>query len=304
MLDIDPRLDARLRAFYEHIEEQAPSRDLAAFQGPLTRPRRRTFPVLAGVAVVAAAVGLFVTQLSSNHTAPAGRSSGPGLTLPSAARLTAGLPSISHTVIRVTHGRGSFSLPTFTPEGMVFIVWSCAGSGPISVQSTNQLIRMFGDACEAPAANAINGEITVPPSPPIDGKPLSLQIVAPSSTIWEIVVADSGPVPPLPTLGGTSLPTGAHVLVASTYGTGTTGLLTFVPKGQYYVQYACTGSGTIDFSTSDGSRNWTSQNCANGTVETQEGVKAPSTQLINLTVEAAQRTLWEVVVYELPGPKT
>jgi hypothetical protein len=84
----------------------------------------------------------------------------------------------------------------------------------------------------------------------------------------------------------------------------TKGLLTFVPKDRYYVQYACTGSGVIDFSTSDGSRNWTSQNCANGTVGTQVGVKAASTQLINMTVEAAPRTLWEVVVYELPAPKT
>jgi len=87
-------------------------------------------------------------------------------------------------------------------------------------------------------------------------------------------------------------------------GTGTSGLQSFVPTGPYYVQYACTGSGTIDFSTSDGAPNWVSQNCANGAVRTQVGAKPTSGGLINLTVEAAPKTLWEVVIYELAAPRT
>jgi hypothetical protein len=140
--------------------------------------------------------------------------------------------------------------------------------------------------------------------PAIDGKPLLLTITAGPSTVWEVVVADSRPVAPLPPLGGTTRPAGAHVLVTSPDGTGTSGLQTFVPTGPYYVQYACTGTGTIDFSTSDGARNWVSQNCANGAIRTQVGAKPTSGGLINLTVEAAPKTLLEVVIYELAGART
>ena len=34
MIDIDSRLDARLRSFYEHIEEQRPSRGFESFEAP------------------------------------------------------------------------------------------------------------------------------------------------------------------------------------------------------------------------------------------------------------------------------
>jgi hypothetical protein len=86
-------------------------------------------------------------------------------------------------------------------------------------------------------------------------------------------------------------------------GTGTSELQTFAPTGAYYVQYACTSTGTIDFSTSDGAH-WVSQHCANGVVRTQVGAKPASSGLVNLTVEAAPKTLWEVVIYVLPTPGT
>jgi hypothetical protein len=79
---------------------------------------------------------------------------------------------------------------------------------------------------------------------------------------------------------------------------------TFVPTGAYYVRYACAGTGTIDFATSDGARNWVSQNCANGAVRAQVGAKPTSGGVINLAVEAAPKTLWEVVIYELAAPRT
>jgi hypothetical protein len=312
MVDIDSRLDARLRSFYEYIEQQSPPRKAAAFETPLGHARRRSLNLLAGVAGIAvfvAGVSVFAAELSSHHGAkpptPAGPTSGAGRLLPSASQLTAGLPSISHTVIQVTRGSGSATLPTFTPEGMIFIQWSCAGSGPFSLQSTNHLVAMSAGACDDGATSgAINGEATVPPNPPIDGKPLSLKISAGPSTVWEIVIADSGPVLPLSALGGTSLPAGARILVPATYGTGTSGVETFVPKGPFSVQYACTGSGTIDFSTSDGSSHWVSENCANGAVGTEESVNPTSTGLINLTVKIAPpKTLWEVVIYEMAGPK-
>ncbi len=64
---------------------------------------------------------------------------------------------------------------------------------------------------------------TVPLSytPAIDGKPLSLEIIAGPSVAWEVAVADSGPVVPLRALTAATRPAGAHVIVAMTYGVGT-----------------------------------------------------------------------------------
>jgi hypothetical protein len=101
-----------------------------------------------------------------------------------------------------------------------------------------------------------------------------------------------------------TLPKGAHVLVGATYGTGTSGLGTFVPTGRYYVQYACTGTGIIDFSTSDEIKQWVSHGCANGAVGTEQSAIPASPGLMNLTVDAAPRELWEVMIYDLPAPRT
>jgi hypothetical protein len=309
MLDVDSRLDSRLRSFYEHIEQQSPRHDIAAAVAPLGHHRRRTLNLLAGVAgvaLVAAGVAAFAAELSSHHNVkpptPAVRPSSLWHLLPSASELTGGLPSVSHTVIGFTRGSGSASLPIFRPEGIVFIKLSCAGSGPFALRS-NRTVGVFTDTCAGSNGGGVTGD-AIPVYAGLDGKPLILTISASPSTVWEVVVADSGPVPPLPNLGATTRPAGAHVLVTLTNATGTSGLETFVPTGSYYVQYACTGSGTIDFSTSDGARNWVSQDCGNGVVRTQVGAKPPSGSLINLTVEAAPRTLWEVVIYELPSPKT
>jgi hypothetical protein len=148
-------------------------------------------------------------------------------------------------------------------------------------------------------------------TPAIHGKPLSLEIIAGTSVAWEVAVADSGPVPPLPSLGASTRPAGVRVVFPTTYGVGKSSLATFSPTGPYYVQYACTGTGTVDIatsavdiSTSAGSTNWVSHNCANGAVWTQMAAKPTSSGPIDLTVEVAPRTLWEAVIYELPSPKS
>ncbi len=147
MLDLEPRLDSRLRSFYEHIEGQTPPRGVTSFEAPLRHTRRGTLNLVAaaaGVAVVAAGLSVFGAELAGHHNAkppaPAGRPSNPFRLLPPAAQITAGLPSVSHTVIQFRRGIGSASLPTFTPEGIVFIVSSCAGTGSFSVHSTNNLV--------------------------------------------------------------------------------------------------------------------------------------------------------------------
>jgi hypothetical protein len=309
MLDLDPRLETRLRSFYEHIEQQSPPGDIAAVEAKLVRRRRRTFPLLAGVAgvaVVAAGVGLFVTELSGHHAvkppAPAAHSPGQRASLPSASQLTLAIPSISHTVIGVTHGHGTETLPTFTPQGMIFIELSCAGSTGFNLYSPNHAVGLSG-GCDGSPSPSLAG-VVVPAYAAVTGRPLTLTMTADPSTMWEIVVADGGPVPPLPTFGRSSLPAGAHVLVPATYGVGTTQVETFVPSGPYFVEYACAGSGTINFTTFDGPANWVSAECAHGAVGIQESAK-PASGPINFTVETTPpRTLWEVVIFEVPAPKS
>lgn len=309
MIDVDSRLDARLRSFYEHIEEQPPSRGFESFDAPRRSPNRRTLnrvAGIAGVAVVAAGVSVFAAQLAIHHNAkPPAPATGPAL--PTDAQLTLGLPSISHTVIKVTRGHGSASLPTFTPQGIIFIQTACVGSGSFSVISLDHNVGMGAEGCDA---GAIGGE-TVPADASIDGKPMILEISAEPSTVWEIVVADSGPVAPLPMLGASTIPAGAHILVSATTGTGTSEVgETFNPTGPFFVQYACTGTGTIDFSTPIGSEHWTTADCANGAMGTEES-SAPASSTApgpytgpDLTVEAAPKSFWEVQIYDLPGAKT
>lgn len=306
MIEIDPRLDARLRSFYEQIEEQRPSRGFESFEAPSRRPHRRTLHLVAGVAgvaIVAAGVSVFGTQLAGRHgvkpPTPVTRSA-----LPSDSQLTFGLPSISHTVIEVTRGHGSASLPTFTPQGIIFIQTACVGSGSFSVKSLDRQVGMGADGCDD---GSIAGE-TVPADSSIDGKPMTLEISAEPSTEWAIVVADSGTVPPLPVLGASTIPAGAHIIVAATTGTGTSGVgATFNPTGPFFVQYACTGTGTIDFSTPVGSEHWTIAPCASGVVGTEESSEPASTTAPGpypgpeLTVETAPKTFWEVQIYDIPG---
>ncbi len=74
MIDIDSRLDARLRAFYEHIEEQRPSRvtDFTATSRPKARGLNLVLVSAALAAVTVAVVG-FAIELRAhlNPTAPA-----------------------------------------------------------------------------------------------------------------------------------------------------------------------------------------------------------------------------------------
>jgi hypothetical protein len=303
MIDIDPRLDGRLRSFYETIESGRPRRELESFGVlPQQRPHRRTLNFVAGIAgaaIVAAGVGVFATELAGRHNVkPPASASRPAL--PTNADLTLGLPSISHTEIQTIHGRGAGSLPVFTPQGIVFIQSACNGSGTFSLNSPGDVVGMTADSCDG---GVING-VSIPASAAIDGKPLSLKISAAPSTVWEIVVADTGPVAPLPMLGPSTIPSGARILVPATPGVGTTGVQTFLPTGPFYVEYACTGTGSIDFSLGVGVAHFESAPCANGTIGV-EGITRPTFEgPTNLTVETPPHSFWEIQVYELPETTT
>jgi hypothetical protein len=303
MIDIDSRLDARLQSFYERIEEQRPPRGFETFEAPRNNPRRRALNVVAGtagIAVVAVGIGLFAAELARHHNVKpptaAVRS-----TLPTKAQLTLGLPSISRTVIGLTHGHGSASLPMFTPEGIVFVQEACNGSGSLSVSSLDHKVDITADSCDGSGI----GGFSMPVEAGIDGRPITLEVSAAPSVAWEIVVADSGPAAPLPLLGPGTIPAGAHVLVPATTGTGTSGIESFTPTGPYFIQYTCTGTETIDFSTpfTNQTGPFVRAPCANGAVGTEESPKPRSQEVINLTVETPPHNYWEVQVYELPVAK-
>jgi hypothetical protein len=310
MLEIDPGLDSKLRTLYEHIEAQGASHALAGFEAPRTRPRRRTLNLIAavvGVAVLAAAIVVFATELASRqpeHPAPAASPSAAFEGLPKPTALTAELPAISHVAIPVTRGVGSVSLPTFTPTGLVFITWSCTGSGPFGILSTDQVVSSYLSNCASGGNDdAIAG--IVPTNPALyTGEPLSLRVTAGASVAWEIVVAELDTTTPLPALGGASLPAGAHILITAGDGTGTRELGAIAPTVQFYVRYACTGTGTIDFTSTGGTGPWARESCANGVVGTQVSAKPSVSGPVNVTVEAAPTALWEVLIYEVTGPTT
>jgi len=310
MIDIDPRLDSELRGLYEHIEAESSSHALPGFEVPGTTPRRRILSLIAAVAsvaVVAAGVTVFATELHSRTVkppAPAGSPSAAPPGLVSAAELTAGLPAVSHIVIPVLRGSGSASLPTFTPTGMLFITWDCAGSGSFALSSTTPSVGATGNQC---VGSGTQGDFVSQVSPidgksAIDGKQLSLRITADPSVNWEIAVAESGPGVPLPWLGSV-VKSGLWwpLLVAPTYGFGTSELETFTPTAPFEVAYACTGTGTIEFSSPDGSVPSTRETCRNGWSGQQTFPTPTFSGPVHLAINAPPTTLWEVMIFEVHG---
>ncbi len=310
MVDIDPGLDSKLRGLYEHIEAQAPPRPLPGFAPPPAPARRRALNLMAavvGIAVVVAGVALFATEVAhrgAKPPAPAISPSALARDLPKPSQLMSQLPAISHTVVAITYGRGSATLPTFTPKGMIFIEYACSGNGPFAILSTSHQVGSSATCSTGPASFSVLGTI-VPETPAIDGTPLTLQINAGPSIMWEIVVSDIGSSTPLPALGAGSIPAGARIVVPATFGVGTSELETFTPTGPYYVTYACTGNGTIDFTSSDDSGHWVREDCGNGaTLNSEVSAKPPENGPIDVTVVTAPKTLWEVLIYEVAGPKS
>jgi hypothetical protein len=129
MIEIDPRLESKLRSKYERIEaEDAPPR-LMTFDPEADRSRRRTLNLVAGavgLAVIAAGVAVFAAELHGRYdaVAPAGRSTPASTPRPSPAVV----PGSSMTVlIPVTYGTGTETLPTITvvPNKILWVEIGC-----------------------------------------------------------------------------------------------------------------------------------------------------------------------------------
>jgi hypothetical protein len=128
MLDIEPELDRKLRALYDDIETQDPPASLALFTVPSVRPRRKVLSrlvAIAAVAALAAAIGLFATELNAHRattsptptTQPASTPSPvptPARTFsPGVAALTAG----THAALVVASGNTYPEFTVVVPKG-------------------------------------------------------------------------------------------------------------------------------------------------------------------------------------------
>jgi len=249
MLDIDPGLDSKLRAFFEHIEASGPPSGLTDIDIGAPHRASRPFNLFAGLAaaaVVAASVVVFAVELRGHHTpapGPAVTSSPP----PSASSLkkmpllgSGGVPTAAHVVIPVTHGQGSVQLQTFVPQGTLYIQFDCAGPGPFTIASTN---RVFGNDL-AQCSSSLGVSTFVVESPKLyDDKPLTFEITADRSMTWEVFVAQSRPL-----LRPFSVLADERVLVPVTYGTGSAILPTFAvgPDEWLNIREACNSGGVAN----------------------------------------------------------
>jgi WD40-like Beta Propeller Repeat len=232
MLDIEPELDRKLRALYDHIETQDPPASLAPIMTPAFRSGRKVLGRLVGVAAIAAIAGiaLFAAELHAHRLStpptpithpvsppsPAASPSpvwspsplpspNPQLALPSLPNPTL-LPVTVRVLVPETQGVGDASV-TIVPEGELFIQYACVsgGGGVVVVLPTNPptLGPEVRPRC-SPSAAAATVVGTALPEYPNEvlkvgtlGKPLTLSISAGSSTTWEIFIAESAPpVPP------------------------------------------------------------------------------------------------------------
>lgn len=254
MVDVDPGLDTKLRAFFEHIEASAPPSDLTDFDVAVQDRPRRMLNLFAGVgaaALVAASVTVFALELRSHDKAPGPAATSAPPSASASSPLTselkkmpvlgdAGVPASAHVVIPVTTGHGSLQLETFVPQGTLYVQFDCIGRGPFKIASTNHVVG--NDLLQCSSSFDVT-TMTVGSPKIYDNKPLTFQVTADASMAWEVYIAQSRP--PLPVL---TVEPDQRVLVPVTYGTGSITLPTFtVGPGEWLdVRAACNSGSSAD----------------------------------------------------------
>jgi hypothetical protein len=318
MLDIDPGLDTKLRAFFEQVEASAPPSGLTDIKVVMPDRRRRTLNLIAGVAaaaLVAASVTVLALELRSHDKAsptPAGTSapSPASSRSPFTSQLKempllggAGVPASAHVVIPLTRGHGSVQLQTFVPQGTLYLQFDCAGPGPFKLISTNHVVGQSLLQC----SSSIGATTMTVGSPKLyDDKPLTLQVTADGSMVWEVYISESRP--PLPVL--TVLPD-QRVLVSVTYGTGSITLPTFSvgPDEWLDVRDACNSGSSADtleivgnmFTFGDDKQFQCSNPTGSGVGGFGSGPPGSGgSGPISLQVKAEPSISWEIVIIEGP----
>jgi hypothetical protein len=316
MIDVDPGLDAKLRAFFDHIEAASMPPELTNIEaGAPNRPRVafNLFASLSAAAVVAAGVAVFAIELHAHehpNPAPAVTSAPSPSILPSASQLkpmpvlgSEGVPESTHFVIPVTQGQGSTQMREFVPQGTLYIQFDCAGPGSFEIASSNRVIDNVLHQCSTSF-----GVTTLRVGAPAlyDDKPLTLRVTANHSMAWEIYVAESRP--PLPAF---TVRADQTVLIPVSYGTGPTTLPTFkVATDEWLnVTVACnsgSAADTVDLQSSNTYFSAVSQShCSdpfgsNGQFGTA-AIEGAASGSISVHVAADPSISWEILITEGPA---
>jgi hypothetical protein len=320
MVDSDPGLDSKLRAFFEQIEASAPPSGLTDIDvAPRDRPRRmlNMFAAVAAAAVVAASVAVFALVLRSRDQAspaPAVTSAPPSASSsssPLASQLkkmpllgNAGVPASAHVVIPVITGRGSEQLRTFVPQGTLYVQFDCIGPGPFKIASTNHVI---GNGLLQCSGSFDVTTMTVGSPKIYDNKPLTFQVTADPSMSWEVFVAQSRA--PLPQFTVTP---DEQVLVPVTYGNGPITLPTFSvpPDETLNVESACNSGSSADTLEMVGNGSFgddvqyqcTDPGGVAGSGGFGSGPVGTSSGPITVHVKADPSIGWEILITAGPGP--
>jgi hypothetical protein len=318
MVEIDPGLDTRLRAFFDHIEASAPPSYLTDIDVAIQDRPRRVFNLFAGIAaaaLVAASVTVFALELRSHDKAP-----GPAVpSAPSASSSEspftsqlkkmpvlgeAGIPASAHVVVPLTRGRGSALLQTFVPQGTLYYQFDCAGPGAFKIISTNHVV---GNGLLQCSSSLGVTTVTVGSPKVYDNKPLTFTVTADPSMAWEVLVAQSRV--PLPRF--TVLPD-EQVLVPVTYGNGPITFPTFrVPADENLnVESACNSGSSADRLEVVGNGSFgddvqfqcTDPGGVAGSGGFGSGPVGTGSVPINVHVKADPSIGWEILITAGPGP--
>jgi hypothetical protein len=292
MIDMDPGLDTKLRAFFEHIEASSPPSGLTDFDVAAGDRRRRSmfnvFAGLAGAAVVAAGVAVFAIQLRSHDSPP-----------PAPAESSQRLPRFkvhgdTRVLVPVTYGRGSVTLPAFTlaPGESVYVQVACKSGTTADTVQVGQNQR-FGSAiagCSTPTGGH-GGWFGTDQGGPSGGS-VTTYVTADPAVSWEILMTD-GPPPIL-------APPGSRALRPVAYGRGSGRVPEFTAAKDYFIAIDCSGAGSLTIVSS------LSQAATILCAQYAQFYFTPSEQVpgkpVSLSVVAPSGVGWEVEVFEDGGP--
>ena len=293
MVDMDPGLDTKLRAFFEHIEASPSPSGLTDIDlGAPDRGRRPMFNLFAGLtaaAVVVAGVAVFAIELSSRDS-PAPR---PAASAPALPRFT--VHADSRVLVPVTYGKGSVILRAFTlaPGENVDVQVACkSGTTADTVQvGQNQRFGSEIAGCSSPAGGHGAWFETDQGGP--SGGSVITYITAGPAVSWEILIT-AGPLPIL-------APPGGRALRPIAYGRRSGSVPVFTTAKTYSVAVDCSGAGSLTVSSSP------SQAATISCAQFADFYFTPSDQIpgqpVSLSVVAPSGVGWEVEVYENGGPE-
>jgi hypothetical protein len=292
MVDMDPGLDAKLRAFFEHVEASCPPSGLTniALTAP-DRGRRPMFNLFAGLAaaaVVAAGIAVFAIELSSHGNPP-----------PAPAESSPRLPRFkvhadTRVLVPVTHGKGSVTLPAFplAPGEGVYVQLACTSGTTADTVQVGQNQRFGSEiaGCSTPTGGHGAWFATNQGGP--SGGSVTTYVTADAAVSWEILMTDGPPA--------ILVPAGGRALRDISYGRGSGRVPVFTAAKTYSIAIDCAGAGSMTISSS------LSQVATILCAQYAQFYFTPSDQVpgqpVSLSVVAPSGGGWEVEVFRDAGP--